>query len=71
MTARAVTLLGFGLLAVAIIGWSVVTARRPSSITLAQPMERATTSRVVRLLFVLVWAWVGWHLFARGSGAFE
>ena len=71
MTARAVTLLGFGLLAVVIIGWSVVTARRPSSITLAQLMERATTSRVVRLLFVLVWAWVGWHLFARGSGAFE
>ena len=71
MSARSLTLAGFALIAAAAIGWSVVAARRPSVITLPRLLARATGSRIVRLVFVLVWAWLGWHLFARGSGAFE
>ena len=71
MTARVVTLAGFAVLVAFGIYWSAVTARRPSLVTLPQVLARITASRPVRLLFVLAWAWLGWHLFARGSGAFE
>jgi hypothetical protein len=71
MSSRAITLAVFALLAVAVAGWSVVSARRPSLVTLPALMSRITSSRVVRLLVVIAWAWLGWHLFARGSGAFE
>jgi hypothetical protein len=53
------------------IFWSTFSARRPSLVTLPQLLGRLTASRPVRLLFVVAWAWLGWHLFARGSGAFE
>jgi hypothetical protein len=71
VSARFVTLAGFAVLAAFGIYWSVVTARRPSLVTLPQLLGRITASRAVRLVFVVVWAWLGWHLFARGSGAFE
>ena len=71
MTSRGVTYAGFAVLVAIGIGLSVFTARRSDWTTLPQLLVRLTRSRVVRLLFVLAWAWVGWHLFARGSGAFE
>jgi hypothetical protein len=71
MTSRAITFIGFAVIIAAALAWSVVTARTPTLITLPRLLGRLTRSRVVRLLFVLGWAWLGWHLFARGSGAFE
>jgi hypothetical protein len=71
MSTRFVTLAGFTLLAAALAGWSVISARRPSLVTLAELLRRITASRPLRLLVVVAWAWVGWHLFARGSGAFD
>jgi hypothetical protein len=71
VTARTVTFVGFAVIAAAGLCWSIVTARSPTLTTLPRLLARITRSRVVRLLFVLAWAWVGWHLFARGSGAFE
>jgi Family of unknown function (DUF6186) len=71
VTARVVTLIGYAVLAATAISWSVVTSRRPSLETLPSLLARATASRAARLAFVLAWAWLGWHLFARGSGAFE
>jgi hypothetical protein len=71
LTARDVTLAGFILIFAAGIGWSVVVARRPGLISLPVLVERLTAHRWVRVLVVLGWAWLGWHLFARGSGAFE
>jgi Family of unknown function (DUF6186) len=68
---RVVTLAGFALLVVLVVGWSVYTHRRPAWWTLPELVARFTRSRTGRLLIVLVWAWFGWHLFARGSGAFE
>jgi hypothetical protein len=68
---RIVTLAGFALLAALVVGWTVYTHRRSDWWTLPQLVSRLTHSRVGRLLILLVWAWLGWHLFARGSGAFE
>jgi len=71
MSTRLATLTGFTLLAAAVAAWSVVTTRRPSLETLPTLLSRITSSRLVRLVLVIAWAWLGWHLFARGSGAFE
>ena len=71
MSSRTLGYLGFAVIAAVAVGWSVVAARRPNVITLPGLLARLTRSRVLRLVLVMVWAWVGWHLFARGSGAFE
>jgi Family of unknown function (DUF6186) len=71
VTARFMTPAGFAVLGSFGIFWSTFSARRPSLVTLPQLLGRLTASRPVRLLFVVAWAWLGWHLFARGSGAFE
>ena len=71
MSSRALTYLGFAVIAAAAVVWSFVSARRPDLVTLPQLLARLTRSRVIRLLILVGWAWVGWHLFARGSGAFE
>jgi hypothetical protein len=71
MSARFITLSGFVVIVTAAIVLAVVSARRPSLVTLPRLLTRATESRTCRLVLALVWAWLGWHLFARGSGAFE
>ena len=68
---RVVTLAGFVLIASAIGGLAVLSTRRPSLVPLPRLLARASESRTCRLVLALVWAWLGWHLFARGSGAFE
>jgi sirohydrochlorin ferrochelatase len=68
---RIVTLAGYSLLAVLVVGWSAYTHPRPAWWTLPQLVARFARSRAGRVVIVLVWAWLGWHLFARGSGAFE
>ena len=70
MSSRTVTFFGFGLIVTAAVVWSIVAARSPTLITLPRLLARVTRSRVVRFLLVVGWAWLGWHLFARGSGAF-
>jgi len=71
MSARFVTIAGFALIAAAAVWVAVASARRPSLIPLPRLLARANESRVCRVVVALVWAWLGWHLFARGSGAFE
>jgi len=71
MSSRTVTFFGFGLIVTAAVVWSIVAARSPTLITLPRLLARVTRSRIVRFLLVVGWAWLGWHLFARGSGAFE
>jgi sirohydrochlorin ferrochelatase len=39
--------------------------------TLPDAITALTRRRAVRIVVVLGWAWLGWHLFARGSGAFR
>jgi Family of unknown function (DUF6186) len=71
MSSRTFTFIGFAIIVGAAVVWSVVTARNPGLITLPRLLGRLTRSRIVRVVLVIGWAWLGWHLFARGSGAFE
>jgi hypothetical protein len=71
MTSRSITFTGFAVILGLAVVWSAVSARRADLVSLPEILARLTRSRVARLIFVLVWAWVGWHLFPRGSGAFE
>jgi hypothetical protein len=70
MSSRALTFLGFAVIAAGAVVWAFVSAGRPNLVTLPRLLARLTRSRLVRLLILLGWGWVGWHLFARGSGAF-
>ncbi len=69
MSARDATFAAYALIGVALVTLQVVTWRR-GSLTLGQLSDRLMRKRSVRLLFVLGWAWLGWHLFARGSATF-
>jgi hypothetical protein len=71
MSWRVVTFAGFAIIAAAGAGWALITAYRPNSVTLGQALRGLTRSTTARLFLFLGWAWLGWHLFARGSGAFK
>jgi hypothetical protein len=70
MSSRSMTFIGFAVIVAACVGWSAV-APRTGRVSLPRLLARLTRSRLARLVVVLAWAWLGWHLFARGSGAFE
>ena len=66
MTLRAVTMLGFTLLGGAAVllclaGW----ARRLGLVPLSHLVDALRSRTEVRLVLVVVWAWLGWHLLAR------
>jgi Family of unknown function (DUF6186) len=69
MTARDATFAAYALIGVALVTLQAVAWRR-GSVTLGQLSDRLMHRRSVRLLFLLGWAWLGWHLFARGSATF-
>jgi hypothetical protein len=69
MTWRIVTFAGFAIIAGAGAGWAVITAYRPNSVTFGQALRGLTRTTTGRLLMLAGWAWLGWHLFARGRGA--
>jgi hypothetical protein len=66
--ARGVTFAGFALILALFIGFEVFTRNRPGLPVLGHVLTRRWGVRLGVLLF---WAFVGWHLFVRGSGAFE
>jgi hypothetical protein len=68
VTTRGATMAVFALLLAAGIALELFVRRRPGLPTLGQVLTRRTAVRIGVLLF---WAFVGWHLFVRGSGAFE
>ncbi len=71
LSARTITYAGFALIALVAVVWEVVSVDRFPTMTLQRVVRWAMRSRTVRLLFLAFWIWVGWHLFARGSGAFK
>lgn len=71
MTSRSATFLGYAAILVAIVAWSVIAARRPPWMTLSAALDALTRTRTARVIVVIGWIWLGWHLFARGSGAFN
>lgn len=71
MNSRDFTFLGFALIAAAIGTWTVIAAVRPGSLTLGRALGVLTSRRGGRLITLLAWGWLGWHLFVRGNGAFK
>ena len=69
MSARDATFAAYAVIGVALVTLQAVAWRR-GSVTLGQLSDRLMRRRSVRLLFLLGWAWLGWHLFARGSATF-
>jgi Family of unknown function (DUF6186) len=68
VTSRGLTYAGFALLLALAIGLEAFVRRRPGLPTLGHVLTRRLGIRIAVLLF---WAFVGWHLFVRGSGAFD
>ena len=71
MTSRTATFAGYAAIASLIVLWTVMTARHARWMSLPDAIDSLTRRRAVRIIVVLGWMWLGWHLFARGSGAFE
>jgi Family of unknown function (DUF6186) len=69
MSARDATFAVYTLIVLALVALQTATWRR-GSLTLGQLTSRLMRRRSVRLVFLLGWAWLGWHLFARGSATF-
>jgi hypothetical protein len=66
MSSRAVSLLLFGLIALGVLTLDRL-ARRPGSTvpTLGEVFGALTRTRVGRITVLGLWAWAGWHFFAR------
>ena len=71
MSTRFVTFFGYGTILALIATWVVLTIRSSRWLTSPDAFILLTRSRTVRVLLVIGWIWLGWHLFARGSGAFK
>jgi hypothetical protein len=66
MTARAVTLAGWVVLAVAATAVELRARARPSRlVTLGTAVALALRIRFVRFATLAAWLWLGWHLFVR------
>jgi hypothetical protein len=80
MTSRTVTFVGFAVITGLILMWAAFSARRANLADAAKSVGAVSPGRAVgtltrtkggRVTMFLVWAWLGVHLFARGSGAFK
>ena len=65
-----IEVVGYAVIVAALIGYAIY-ARRTGRQSLPDSIRRLMLHPVGRVLVLAAWAWVGWHLFARGSGAFE
>jgi hypothetical protein len=66
MTLRAVTMLGFSLLGgAAVTLYLAGRARRLGFVPLGHLVDALRSRAGVRLMLVVVWGWLGWHLLAR------
>jgi hypothetical protein len=62
----------YALIAALAIAWGAFTyVRQPRFATLDNILARVMRHRVGRWIMWALWAFVGWHLFVRGSGAFK
>jgi len=69
MSQRALTLAGYAAIASGAVVYQSVTWVR-HSLTLGRFVRWLIWGRARRVLFLLGWAWLGWHLFARGNATF-
>jgi hypothetical protein len=62
----------YALIAALAIAWCAFTyVRQPRFATLDNVLARCMRHRVGRWIMWALWAFLGWHLFVRGSGAFK
>ena len=69
MSIRSVTLAGYVLIALIGSAWQTRCVRR-HSLTFGRFLSWLTSRTAVSALLLMGWAWLGWHLFVRGSAAF-
>ena len=62
---RAVTLAGYAVLAVIVVGLEVTAVVWRPTRTLGDSVAHLRRSRTGRFLLLLAWLWAGWHLFVR------
>ncbi|GGL39348.1 DUF6186 family protein [Nocardia jinanensis] len=66
MTGRTLVLIGFAALAIAGVLAELTARRHPQRFTtLGETLHLLQRSRMLRILTILVWAWLGWHFLAR------
>lgn len=68
MNSRTITFIGFGVIVAAAAVWQVVALVTPHRATIGQVQRWGMQSVWVRVGLFVFWAWLGLHLFARGSG---
>jgi Family of unknown function (DUF6186) len=68
MSSRTLTFIGFGIIVGAAVVWQVVAVVSPNRATIGRVQRWAMGALGVRILLFAFWAWLGLHLFARGSG---
>jgi hypothetical protein len=62
----------YAVIAALTIAWAAFTyVQRPRFATLDDLVGRLMRHPVARWIVWALWAFVGWHLFVRGSGAFK
>ncbi len=64
---RAVTITGYGVLALAMLACQLAALLRRRTPTLGQALRPVKRSLAGRVALLLAWTWVGWHLFVRGG----
>lgn len=68
MSSRTLTLLGFALIVGAAAVWQVVAVIGPHRASIGRMQRWLMGSLGARIMLFAIWAWLGWHLFARGRG---
>ncbi|HEY5880271.1 MAG TPA: DUF6186 family protein [Nakamurella sp.] len=68
MTNRTVILTGYVVLGVALLTLVLLSHRRPTAVaTVSELADSATRRRIGRVIALLAWWWVGFHVLARSA----
>jgi hypothetical protein len=67
MSSRVATFIGFALIVGAAIAWEISALLRPGRVAIGQVQRWLMRSFAFRIVLFVFWAWLGVHLFARGT----
>lgn len=66
---RLITIAGYVVIALIGIAWETGCVRR-HSLTFGKFLAWLTSRTPISAVLLMGWAWLGWHLFVRGTAAF-